>query len=49
MFKVNNKNTRIKDHTYFNKPATKKLQVCLGRYDILLPPCIKDTVKAYFY
>ena len=30
-----------KDHTYFNKPATKKLQVCLSMYGILLPPGIK--------
>ena len=30
-----------KDHTYFNKPATKNLQVCLSMYDISLPPGIK--------
>ena len=30
-----------KDHTYFNKPATKKLQVCLSMYEISLPPNIK--------
>ena len=30
-----------KDHTYFNKPATKKLQVCLSMYEISLPTGIK--------
>ena len=30
-----------KDHTYFNKPATKNLKVCLSMYDISLPPDIK--------
>ena len=30
-----------KNYTYFNKPATKKLQVCLSMYDISLLPGIK--------
>ena len=38
-----------KDHTYFNKPATKNLQVCLSIYDISLPPGTKGFSILYFF